>query len=81
MTLESELTCLQAEHGDGAVQAYKAIAHHLLNRRDLDAFMSMLGTTFATYGIESTGAALKLHADRRRGIVNRVQEAKARLRT
>lgn len=80
MTLVSELEALRNKYGDGAVRAYEAIAQHLLNRRDLDAFMSMLGTLFATYDIEPTGAALKLHSDRARGIVARVQGAKAKLR-
>lgn len=80
MTLANELEILRNTYGDGAVRAYEAITQHLLNRRDLDAFLSMLGTVFAAYGIEPTGAALKLHTDRARGMIARVQPAKEKLR-
>ena len=79
MTLDDELAELRKVHGEKAITAYKAIAAALLNRRETISFIIMLDGFFSVYGFEVTCAALRLHAERSRGMINRVQESKARL--
>jgi hypothetical protein len=72
MSKKVKLARLRADYGESAVKAYRAIGELLLSTGDMTTVMLGLHRLFEQYGLEATGAALRLHAQRTREMIDLV---------